>query len=133
MKQTQSFVISEFTNPSGEIVYRVSGWLDGKRVRKNFPTRAEARAEVEGLEIDAARAESGLRRTVTRLTEAQLKQAEAAMLRLDGKTQTLGFCVEFTLTNYRAPEREKPLTDAITVYLAAKQRASSSRSCKSGA
>ncbi|HZL45195.1 MAG TPA: hypothetical protein VFC28_03135, partial [Opitutaceae bacterium] len=42
MKQDSVFVISEFTNPSGEVVFRVSGWLDGKRVRKNFSTRAEA-------------------------------------------------------------------------------------------
>jgi hypothetical protein len=34
MKHAQ-FVISEFTNPSGEIVFRVSGWPDGKRVRRN--------------------------------------------------------------------------------------------------
>jgi hypothetical protein len=33
------------------IVYRVSGWLDGKRIRKNFPTRAEAEAERQTLEI----------------------------------------------------------------------------------
>lgn len=30
------FEISEFTNPSGEIVFRVAGWLNGKRVRKNL-------------------------------------------------------------------------------------------------
>ena len=33
MTHTKAFVISEFTNPSGEIVFRVTGWLDalGKR------------------------------------------------------------------------------------------------------
>jgi hypothetical protein len=45
MNPVASFVISEFTNPSGKIVFRVSGWLDGNRVRKNFETRAEAEAE----------------------------------------------------------------------------------------
>jgi hypothetical protein len=50
MKQTNPFVISEFTNPSGEVVFRISGWLDGQRVRKNFPTRAEAEAERQVLE-----------------------------------------------------------------------------------
>ncbi|MBI5688608.1 MAG: site-specific integrase [Verrucomicrobia bacterium] len=122
MKQAATFVITEFTNPSGEIVLRVSGWLDGKRVRKNFHTRAEARAEVEGLEVDATQAETGLRRAVTRLTEAQLKDAEAAVLRLEGKAHTLGFCVDFTLTTYRAPEREKALADGVADYLAAKKR-----------
>ncbi|MCS6242456.1 MAG: hypothetical protein H2172_01145 [Opitutus sp.] len=37
MSQAPQFVISEFTNPSGEIVFRLTGWLDGKRIRKNFP------------------------------------------------------------------------------------------------
>ena len=41
MSQAPQFVISEFTNPSGEIVFRLTGWLDGKRIRKNFKTREE--------------------------------------------------------------------------------------------
>jgi hypothetical protein len=121
-KEKSAFAISEFTNPSGEIVYRVSGWLDGKRIRKNFPTRAEARAEVDGLEVEAARGETGLRRVVTRLNEAQVLAAEAAFLRLGNAQHTLSFCVDYTLTNYRAPALEKPLAVAVTDYLAAKKR-----------
>ncbi len=30
MKHTYAFVISEFTNPFGEFVFRLTGWLDGK-------------------------------------------------------------------------------------------------------
>ena len=30
MDSVKSFVTSEFTNPSGDIVFRLSGWLDGK-------------------------------------------------------------------------------------------------------
>ena len=45
MSQAPQFVISEFTNPSGEIVFRLTGWLDGKRIRKNFKTRVEAGTE----------------------------------------------------------------------------------------
>jgi len=40
MAQASQFVISKFTNPSGEIVFRVTGWLVGKRIRKNFSSRA---------------------------------------------------------------------------------------------
>ena len=36
MEHTKSFVISEFTNPSGKIGFRLFGWLDGKRIRENF-------------------------------------------------------------------------------------------------
>ena len=69
MNHTTSFVISEFTNPSGEIVYRVAGWLDGKRVRKNFATRTEAEAERQILEIQRLQAETGIRVTATRLED----------------------------------------------------------------
>ena len=51
MNHAASFIISDFTNPSGDIVFRVSGWLDGKRIRKNFVTHAEAKVEVDALEI----------------------------------------------------------------------------------
>jgi hypothetical protein len=45
MKHTSPFVISEFTNSSGGIVFQLYARLDGKRFRKNFPTREEAEAE----------------------------------------------------------------------------------------
>jgi hypothetical protein len=76
MKQQHSFVISQFTNPSGEIVFRVSGWLDGKRLRKNFPTRSEAEAERQTLEVQRLQGESGIRTAITRLVEDQLHEAE---------------------------------------------------------
>ena len=62
MKQEKTFVIAEFKNPSGEIVFRVIGWLEGKRVRKNFPTFAEAKAEADGFEIQLLQGETGLPR-----------------------------------------------------------------------
>ena len=42
MKQENQYVISEFTNPSGKIVFQVYARMDGKRFRKNFSTRVEA-------------------------------------------------------------------------------------------
>ena len=51
MKQTNPFVISEFTNPSGKIVFQLYARIDGKRFRKNFATRAEAEAERQILGI----------------------------------------------------------------------------------
>src|SRR3990172_8401749 len=104
MNQPTAFVISEFTNPSGEIVFRVSGWLDNKRVRKNFPTRAEAEAERQVLEIQRLQAATGVRVAATRLTDQQLQDAEAALRRLADQGHSLLFCVDFTLANYRTPE-----------------------------
>ncbi|HSI15935.1 MAG: tyrosine-type recombinase/integrase [Rariglobus sp.] len=122
MAQAAQFVISEFTNPSGEIVFRVTGWLDGKRIRKNFPTRAEASAERQVLEIQRVQAETGIRTTATRLTDAQLHEAEAAFRRLADAPKSLSFYLDFALANYRAPDREQTLADAVKAYTAFKQR-----------
>ena len=121
MNPNSSFVISQFTNPSGEIVFRISGWLDGKRVRKNFSTRAEAEAERQVYDIGQLQAKSGIRTTITRLNDEQLHEAEAVFQRLAGHKQTLSFCVDFMLANYREPERQKLLADAVTDYVAAKK------------
>jgi len=102
MNYAASFTISAFTNPSGEVVFRVSGWLDGKRIRKNYPSRAEAKAETDALEIQCLQGETGVRPTVTRLTEDQLHEAEAVFKRLSGKSHSMSFCVDFALANYRS-------------------------------
>ena len=120
MKQTNSFVIAEFTNPSGEVVFRVSGWLDGKRIRRNCPTYAEAKVEADALEIRRLQGETGVRPTVTRLTEEELQEAEAVVRCLAGKAHSLSFYVDFALANYREPLAQKLLTEAITEFLATK-------------
>lgn len=121
MNHSSSFVISEFTNPSGEIVYRVTGYQDGKRVRKNFPTRAEAEAERQVREIQKLQTASGVRVAATRLSDEQLKEAEAVFGRLSGQPRALSFYVDFALANYREPEKQKQLADAVGDYVAAKE------------
>ncbi len=121
MNQTNPYVISEFTNPSGEIVFRVSGWLDGKRIRKNYPSRAEAKAEADTLQIQRLQGETGIRPALTRLKEDQLHEAEAVFRRLEGQPRSLSFYVEFALANYREPAQQKSLADAIREYKAAKE------------
>jgi integrase len=121
MNEATPFVISEFKNPSGEIVFRVSGQLDGKRVRKNFSTRAEAVAERKALEIARVQAETGIRTAITRLTDEQLQEAEAAFLRLKDCQQSLSVYLDFALANYRAPQHECALCDAVAEYLTFKQ------------
>ena len=112
MNQATSFDISEFTNPSGEVVFRVSGQLDGKRVRKNFATRAAAQAERQVLEIAKLQSETGVRTAATRLEDEQLRETEAAFHRLEGRTRPLTFYLDFALINYRDPIQDMPLTDA---------------------
>jgi hypothetical protein len=121
MNHVTPFVISEFTNPSGDVVYRVTGWLDGQRIRKNFPTRADAEAERQALKLAQIRAETGVRTTATRLTDDQLKEAEGAFLRLEGRTRTLSFYLDYALTNYRDPVKDKPVAEAAKEYLALRE------------
>jgi hypothetical protein len=121
MNHTPAFVISEFTNPSREIVFRVAGWLDGKRVRKNFATRTDAEAERQILEIQRLQTETGIRVSATRLEDAQLKEAEAMFARLAGQPRSLSFYVDFALANYREPEKQKPLVNAVAEYITAKE------------
>ena len=120
MNQAISFVVSKFTNPSGEIVFRLSGWDQGKRIRKNFATRAEAEAERQVREIARTQSASGMHVAATRLTDAQLQEAESVFTLLKDKPLPLFFYVDFALKNYRAPEREKPLAEAVKAYLAKK-------------
>jgi hypothetical protein len=121
MNPLSSFVVSQFKNPSGDVVFRVSGWLYGKRIRKNFATRAEAEAERQVFEVGSLQTKSKVRAAVTRLSDEQLHEAETAFQRLECQQQTLSFCVAYTLANYRAPERQKLLPEAIAEYIAAKE------------
>jgi|SRR5271166_1135423 len=121
MNPLRSFTVSQFTNPSGEVVFRVSGWLYGKRIRKNFGTRAEAEAERQVFEVGSLQTKGKVRAAVTRLSDEQIHEAEAAFQRLEGQSQTLSFCVDYALANYIVPERQELLPDAIAEYVAAKE------------
>lgn len=122
MKQPSAFQITPFTNPFGDIVFRVTGWLDGERVRTNFKTRAEAKAEVQALEIRQIQNEASARTAITRLNDDELHEAETAYRWLKDKPKTLLFYLEFAFANYRAPENDMLLALGIDDYVAAKQR-----------
>ena len=62
MKTVTPFVISEFTNPSGKIVFQLYARIDGQRFRKNFQTRAEAEAERQVQEVNWLQRDTGTRR-----------------------------------------------------------------------
>ncbi|MBI2512498.1 MAG: site-specific integrase [Opitutae bacterium] len=121
MNQTE-FTVARFENRNGTTSWRVSGWLHGLRIRRNFKTREEAAAEKSALEIKALQAASGLRSVATALTEEQIREAEALFQRIAGKAHPLTFYVDFALANYREAETRKPLAEAITEYTAARKR-----------
>jgi hypothetical protein len=76
MKQENPYVILEFKNPSGKIVFQIYARTDRKRFRKNFPTRAEAEAERQILGIQYLQ-QTEMRVAATRLADAQLREREA--------------------------------------------------------
>ena len=120
MKLTE-FAVSQFENRNGITSWRVAGWLHGVRIRKNFKTREEAAAEKAMLELNALQAASGLRVTATSLSNEQIREAEAVFRRLEGRTRSLGFYVDFALTNCRDPVRDISLAEATKEYVALRE------------
>ena len=58
MKQS-TFFLNRFENRNSVTSWRVSGFLHGIRIRKNFKTREEAAAEKAELELKAMQAVAG--------------------------------------------------------------------------
>lgn len=120
MKQKKSsFKVRPFKNPSGQTVYQVDGFINGKCIRQNFPTRKEALLEKEALELKAVQsAASNLRMVGTHLSDDELRQAESVFLRIRGDSRTLIKLVDFGLANLKESKTEKLLAEAITEYVA---------------
>jgi hypothetical protein len=116
-----AFAIGQFSNRNGTTSWRVDGRINGVRIRKNFKSREEAAAEKAALELKALQSTSNLRSVATTLTEDQAREAEAIFLRLADKPRSLSFYVDFALSNYREPENQKSLKDAIADYNKAKE------------
>lgn len=99
--------------------YRLTGWINGRRIRRQFAQEAEALGERDRLLIEAANTEREIRTVNTRLSPAEAAEAESAVRRL-GNT-SLGFAVDWFLANYRPPVNEQGMRRAIDSFLAAKE------------
>jgi integrase len=122
MQVKEPFRLVEFTNPSGAIAYRVTGFkADRTRVRENFKTESEARARKQELEIEIDNTEPAapLRRTV--LTPEQITQAERAFADLGDKP--LPDAIRFYLDNYNEPFKPIKVSAAFAVFIAEKEKA----------
>jgi hypothetical protein len=113
MSTNTSFVLTRFSNPNGTPSWRVSGWLHGVRIRKNFKAREDAAVQKSVLEIRAAQAAAGMRQTATFLADPQLREAEGAFRRLESRPHTLLFYLDYALATYREPQEQKPLEQAV--------------------
>ncbi len=118
MNHERLFDVSRFENRNGVISWRVSGWLHGVRIRKNFKSKEEAAGEKAALEIKAAQDTSGLRSIMTRLTAEQACEAEAVFRRLEGRDRSLAFYVDFALATYSDPIHDPTIAGATKDYLA---------------
>jgi len=122
MSTKTSFVLARFTNRNGTPSWRISGWLHGVRIRRNFKSREEAAVQKSVLEIRAAQEAAGLRQTTTFLADPELREAEDAFRRLNGNSRSLLFYLDYALTNFREPQQQKPLNEAISEYVSSKQK-----------
>jgi integrase len=98
--------------------FLVSGWLNGRRVRKHFKSRDEALGEKNALEVEAANIGGEIRARNTRLGAAQLAEAELAMGRLG--PQSLSLAVEWFLATYKPPVTAIAIETAVEAFLEAK-------------
>lgn len=110
------FVVSRFKNRNGVTSFRVDGRLHSIRVRRNFKTRDEAIAEKAALDIQAEQHDSDMRPVPTCLAAEQVREAEAAFQRLNGRTRSLSFYLDFALANCRAPRQDVALAEAAQSY-----------------
>ena len=121
MNHENTFAVIRYKNRNGVTSWRVSGWLRGVRIRKNFKTREEAGADKAAMELGAEQAASGLRSISTYLTIEQVRESEAAFQRLGNRSRSLSFYLDYALTNYRDPVNDKPVVEAAREYLALRQ------------
>lgn len=122
MKPTEStgFVIKRVSLTEKGVTYdtfRLTGRLNGQRIRRQFKSREEALGEKNRLEVQAANSGGSIRAVPTRLSEIQIAEAEACFQRLKGG-ETLSGVLDWYLANYRPPCVEKPLGEAIELFLA---------------
>src|SRR5580704_3476002 len=107
-KPSGRFILREITvkkleagRPIQYSTFLLSGWVRGKRYRRQFQSRELALGEKNALEVEAANVGGEIRARSTGLSAAQLAEAEAAIGRLG--TQSIALAVEWFLTTYRPP------------------------------
>ena len=103
--------------------YLVQGWRedDGRHGRKRFKTREEAEAFISTKGVELANADTSLHSVVTRLSKAQVEEAEGAFTRLAGR-YTLGDAVDYFLRTFAQPDTPVPLDNARDAVLDARER-----------
>ncbi|EIQ01333.1 hypothetical protein OpiT1DRAFT_05909 [Opitutaceae bacterium TAV1] len=116
-----AFTVKPFRNRNGVISWRVSGWLHGLRIRKNFRDKQAAFVERGALDLKLMQTQASLQSVVTSLTEEQVRLAEVLFQRFSDKPHPLAFYADYGLTHYQEPRSHILLTDAVKTYLEARR------------
>lgn len=97
--------IAPFTNPSGNTEYRLSGTVNGKRIRENYKTRPEAVTICQKYEIEHLNNAPEGRSIWTTLSPEGNRDAVAAVnsLKSHGSEYSGSFAVNYFLENFRPP------------------------------
>jgi hypothetical protein len=117
-KRSGKFVLKQVRAACNGVTYdtyRLSGWLNGHRIRRQFKDRDEALGEKNRLEVEAAN-KGEIQVRATRLSAVQLADAEAAMARLGPKS--LSLAVDWFLTTYKPPVAAIAIETAVKAFLA---------------
>ncbi|MGF1453630.1 MAG: tyrosine-type recombinase/integrase [Opitutales bacterium] len=113
--------VQKYKNRSGTWSWRVTGTVNGERIRKNFASHAEALNEKQHYN-DILAQDSRFRNAVTSLTDAQLAEAQDAFDRLAGN-YSLRETVDFFLKNYHAPVCDYTVGQVLEDFYADKRAA----------
>lgn len=124
-KRKSEFTITPFSNPGGSMSYRVSGSLNGKRIRENFDRQDVAVTRQQSLEREAMNI-APLPLVTCRLSDAQISDAEHCFRLLSGRALTLQQAVEFAITHFVAADKQSTVASAYTLFYKAKQDANKS-------
>jgi integrase len=119
-RHRQRFTIQDFTNATGSQSYRVSGYKrDGARVRENFADLKAAQCRQVELETEFLARETDTAIRATKLTDPQLRLAEAAFVRLDADHELM-LAIEHWLKHGRqtAVAESPRLDDAFKAFCA---------------
>ncbi|MDB4816844.1 hypothetical protein OAH19_00565 [bacterium] len=97
--------------------YLVQGWKEnGKWKKRQFKDEEKAKTFAALKEIELKNEGRAVRMVSTSITDAQLKEAEAAFEKL-GDTYSLSDAIEFFLKNNRAPDFTISISDGLNIYL----------------
>ncbi|NRA26372.1 MAG: phage integrase N-terminal SAM-like domain-containing protein [Opitutales bacterium] len=121
MSSPNKVKITKFKNRSGNSSWRVSGTINGERIRKNFESHAEALNEKQHYNTILA-LDTPHRTAVTVLSDVQISEAQDAFNRL-GERHSLSFAVDYFLKHYREPVCDYAVKDVVHDFLHDKRAA----------